>query len=105
MCHEPPSPAPAARPLLTILLQPPNTAFSRLQCVNTFTGYNCTCGHGFISHIDRTGEEVSGRLQDETCRRLGQVLACSGVLQHKLQRSHVCESLVLEEQQWHDVNS
>jgi hypothetical protein len=30
----------------------------KTQCVNTFTGYNCTCGHGFISHVDRTGQEV-----------------------------------------------
>ncbi|PRW50883.1 vacuolar-sorting receptor 3-like [Chlorella sorokiniana] len=30
----------------------------KTQCVNTFTGYNCTCGHGFISHVDRTGQET-----------------------------------------------
>ncbi|GAB4818464.1 hypothetical protein N2152v2_005510 [Parachlorella kessleri] len=30
----------------------------KTQCINTFTGYNCTCGHGFISHINPTsGEE------------------------------------------------
>lgn len=39
-----------------------------MQCVNTFSGYNCTCGHGYISHVDRTGQEV-GR---------GCWLACGG---------------------------
>ena len=30
-----------------------------LQCINTFTGYNCTCGHGFLPHLEANGTEVS----------------------------------------------
>ncbi|KAL4443975.1 hypothetical protein ABPG75_011712 [Micractinium tetrahymenae] len=30
----------------------------KTQCVNTFSGYNCTCGHGFIPHKEPSGEET-----------------------------------------------
>ncbi len=27
------------------------------QCINTFSGYNCTCGHGFIEHTNPDGSK------------------------------------------------
>ena len=32
----------------------------KTQCVPTFTGYNCTCGTGFIPHTEPDGSEVRG---------------------------------------------
>lgn len=30
----------------------------KTKCTNTATGYNCTCGHGFLSRIDEQGREI-----------------------------------------------
>lgn len=30
----------------------------KTQCIATFAGYNCTCGHGFISHMEADGSET-----------------------------------------------
>lgn len=35
------------------------------QCLNTFTGYSCTCGHGFISHMEADGTEVGRHCRQE----------------------------------------
>lgn len=30
----------------------------KTMCINTFSGYKCSCGHGFISHLETDGSET-----------------------------------------------
>ena len=56
-----------------------------LQCVNTFTGYNCTCGHGFLPHAEPDGTEVGGWLVGQSARALPwqcAAAACSCLCAH-----------------------
>ena len=41
----------------------------KTACKNTFSGYSCTCGSGFISHTDTAGQE--------TCLNINECLTSS----------------------------